>query len=108
MDLDDEESGRPEPAAPGPDVARIAETRELQRVVDVVLAQLTDEQRLLLILRDFEQLSYEEIGEIMGMSLVSVKSKLHRARLAFKAKFAPYLALVDMDAGQTQTQQSKG
>lgn len=28
------------------------------------------------------------------MSLVNVKSKLHRARLAFKAKFEPYLALI--------------
>ncbi len=84
-----------EPSAPGMDVARIAETRELQRVVDGVLALLPDEQRLLLILRDFEQMSYEEIGEITGLSLVNVKSKLHRARLAFKAKFTPYLELIE-------------
>ena len=83
---------RPEPPDPGADVARIVETRELQRAVDNVLALLTPEQRLLMILRDFEQLSYEEISEITDLSIVNVKSKLHRARLAFKAKFQPYLA----------------
>ncbi len=90
-----EEDTPSEPADARMDVARIAETRELQRVVDNVLALLTDEQRLLLVLRDFEQLSYEEIGEITDLSLVNVKSKLHRARLAFKGKFTPYLALID-------------
>jgi RNA polymerase sigma-70 factor (ECF subfamily) len=90
------EEGTPaEPTDAHLDVARIAETRELQRVVDDVLALLTDEQRLLLILRDFEQLSYEEIAVITDLSLVNVKSKLHRARLAFKAKFTPYLALIE-------------
>ena len=80
---------------PGADVARIVETRELQRAVDDVLAQLSPEQRLLLILRDFEQLSYEEISAITELSIINVKSKLHRARLAFKAKFQPYLALIE-------------
>lgn len=94
-----EVGGGPEPSDPEADVARIVEVRELQRVVDQTLAQLTPEQRMLMTLRDFEGLSYEEIGEIMDMSLVNVKSKLHRARLAFKAKFAPYLALVSPDLG---------
>ncbi|MBV9848048.1 MAG: sigma-70 family RNA polymerase sigma factor [Armatimonadetes bacterium] len=97
-----EASGGPEPSDPGADVARIVETRELQRAVDGVLAQLTPEQRLLMILRDFEQLSYEEISEITDLSIVNVKSKLHRARLAFKAKFQPYLALVSVDGGDVQ------
>jgi len=89
------DSGRtrdlPDPEA---DMARIVEMRELQDVIDTVLAQLTPEQRLLMTLRDFQQLSYEEIGEIMDLSLVNVKSKLHRARLAFKAKFEPFMALI--------------
>ena len=94
-----EAGGGPEPSDPGADVTRIVETHELQRAVDVVLAQLTAEQRLLMILRDFEQLSYEEISEITDLSIVNVKSKLHRARLAFKTKFQPYLALVNTDGG---------
>lgn len=96
-----ERGGRdlPDPEA---DVARIVETRELQRVVDKVLQELTPEQRLLVTLRDFQQLSYDEIGEIMELSLVNVKSKLHRARLAFKAKFEPYLTLIGPESGSGQ------
>jgi len=89
-----EQRGTRELPDPESDVARIVETRELQRVVDKVLQELTPEQRLLMTLRDFQQLSYEEIGEITEMSLVNVKSKLHRARLAFKAKFEPYLPMI--------------
>lgn len=86
----------PDPEA---DVTALVENRELQRVVDRVLQELTAEQRMLMTLRDFQQLSYEEIGEIMDMSLVNVKSKLHRARLAFKGKFQPYLGLIGPEAG---------
>lgn len=73
------------------DVETIAETHELQRIVDSVLATLPPEQRLMITLRDFEHLSYEEIGEIMDMSMANVKSRLHRARMAFKNKFRPYM-----------------
>jgi RNA polymerase sigma-70 factor (ECF subfamily) len=97
----DEEPDAPgwvgEPADPAADIARIVEVRELQRVVDAVLAQLPPEQRLLITLRDLQGLSYEEVAEIADLSLVNVKSKLHRARLAFKTKFAPYLDLVDLE-----------
>ena len=88
----------PEAPDPGADVARIAETHELQRVVDKVLAEMTPEQRLLLTLRDLQGLSYEEVAEITELSLANVKSKLHRARLAFRTKFQPYLDMVDPDA----------
>ena len=86
-----------EPSDPAADITRIVEVRELQRRVDQVLALLTDEQRLLITLRDLQGLSYEEIEQIMDMSLANVKSKLHRARLAFKTKFQPYLADISPD-----------
>lgn len=94
-----EMGGGPEPSDPAADVAHIVEVRELQQIVDQTLALLTPEQRLLMTLRDFEGLSYEEIGEITELSLVNVKSKLHRARLAFKTKFQPYLALISPELG---------
>jgi RNA polymerase sigma-70 factor (ECF subfamily) len=77
-----------------PGVVSIVETHELQRLVNQVLARLTPEQRMLITLRDFEQLSYEEIGIVMDMQLQTVKSKLHRARLAFKDRFRPYLGML--------------
>ena len=73
------------------DVERIVETHEIQRVVNSVLATLPPEQRLLILLRDFEQLSYEEVSLVTEMSLSNVKSRLHRARMAFKDKMKPYL-----------------
>ena len=65
------------------DIETIAEIHELQAVVNRVLAGMPPEQRLLITLRDFQQLSYEEIALITGMSLSNVKSRLHRARQAF-------------------------
>ncbi len=95
----DAEDGQPgfvlEPADPQADVPKIVEVRELQRVVDRVLAAMPPEQRLLITLRDLDGLSYEEIAEITENSLVNVRSKLHRARQAFKNKFQPYLDHVD-------------
>ncbi|MBC8103994.1 MAG: sigma-70 family RNA polymerase sigma factor [Cytophagales bacterium] len=81
------------------DVARLCETRELQRIVDGVLATMPPEARLLLILRDFEQLSYDEISQVTELSIVNVKSKIHRARLAFKKRFQPYLELLEGGVG---------
>lgn len=76
-------------------VARMSETRELQRVVDEVLATMPTEARLLLILRDFEQLSYDEVSQVTELSIVNVKSKIHRARQLFKKRFAPYMELLE-------------
>jgi len=98
LDAESDQPGYvPEPADPRADVARIVEVRELQRVVDHALAELTPEQRLLITLRDLEGLSYEEVAQITELSLVNVKSKLHRARLAFKARFQPHLESVSPD-----------
>jgi RNA polymerase sigma-70 factor (ECF subfamily) len=81
-------------------VARMCETRELQRVVDDLLATMPQEARLLLILRDFEQLSYDEISQVTELSIVNVKSKIHRARQAFKKRFQPYLELLEGGVGR--------
>jgi RNA polymerase sigma-70 factor (ECF subfamily) len=89
-DEDGGESALDRVADTGPDVSRIAEMQELQRVVGEILDSMTVEQRLMITLRDFEDMSYEEIGQITELSLANVKSKLHRARLLFKTRFQPY------------------
>ena len=76
-------------------VSKLCETRELQRVVDDLLQTMPAEARMLLILRDFEQLSYDEISQVTELSIVNVKSKIHRARQVFKKKFKPYLDLLE-------------
>lgn len=95
-----EENPHNEPVDPDMDVSRACETRELQRIVDGVLATLPTEARLLLILRDFEQLSYDEISQVTELSIVNVKSKIHRARQAFKKRFTPYLEVLEGGIGR--------
>jgi RNA polymerase sigma-70 factor (ECF subfamily) len=77
-----------------PGVETVLETHELQRIVNTVLSTMPPDHRMLVTLRDFEQLSYEEIAEVTGMSMGNVKSKLHRARMSFKNRFKPYLHLI--------------
>lgn len=89
-----------EPVDADMNVGRLAETRELQRVVDDLLCTLPAEARMLLILRDFEQLSYDEISQVTELSIVNVKSKIHRARLLFKKRFQPYLELIEGGVGR--------
>ena len=88
----------PEVPDPAANVERQVEGRELQAAVEQTLLLLSPEQRLLITLRDLEGLAYEEIAQITDLSLVNVKSKLHRARLAFKQKFAPHLEWVNTNA----------
>ena len=51
--------------------------------VNVVLAALPDQYRLIITLREIDGLSYDEIAEAMECSLDSVKARLKRARQAF-------------------------
>lgn len=100
--LEEQQDDHPgnEPTDATMNVGRLCETRELQRVVDGVLATMPPEARLLLILRDFEQMSYDEISQVTELTIVNVKSKIHRARMAFKKRFAPYIEMIEGGVGQ--------
>ncbi|MGK9429338.1 sigma-70 family RNA polymerase sigma factor [Bacillus atrophaeus] len=52
------------------------------------ISQLTDKHQSVLILREFQELSYEDIAEILGWSLSKVKTTLHRARLELKKRMS--------------------
>ena len=73
-----------EPVAGGPDVADIAGDREAMRHVEAALARLPAEQRAVVILRDVEGFDYEEIARITATELGTVKSRIHRGRLAVR------------------------
>jgi RNA polymerase sigma-70 factor (ECF subfamily) len=55
--------------------------------MEQAFASLEEEQRLLLTLRDLENMSYEEIRQVSGLPIGTVKSKLHRARMALHERF---------------------
>jgi len=66
----------------------IAIGRQTERLIQNALKALDDDQRLVIILRDVEHLTYEEIGEITGLNMGTVKSRLHRARAALRKSLA--------------------
>jgi RNA polymerase sigma-70 factor (ECF subfamily) len=70
----------------GPDV--LMEAVELEGLMQKAIATLDEEQRLLIILRDVEELSYEEIGEVTSLVEGTIKSRLHRARMTIKEYLA--------------------
>lgn len=64
---------------------------ELRIAVDKAIAALPETQRLAVILRRYENLSYEEIAEALDLSVSAVKSQLFRARLSMREALAGYL-----------------
>jgi RNA polymerase sigma-70 factor (ECF subfamily) len=81
-DLPDEGKAPVQAHFDAPDV--ILEAAETERLLQDAIANLDEEQRLLVVLRDVEELSYDEIVEITGLPDGTVKSRLHRARMALK------------------------
>ncbi len=61
------------------------ERKELRSQVQEGLRRLPEEQRLILILRDVEGFSYQEIGDILKLELGTVKSRIYRARARLAA-----------------------
>jgi RNA polymerase sigma-70 factor (ECF subfamily) len=70
---------------------RLVENAELGRIVGEAVLRLRPEYREVVILRDYESLSYEEITQILGCSLQTVKSRLFRARGLLRRRLGPYL-----------------
>jgi len=56
----------------------------LKKVLEEALARLSETQRSLVLLKDYEGYSYDEIGKITGLSESQVKVYLHRARVQLK------------------------
>jgi RNA polymerase sigma-70 factor (ECF subfamily) len=54
--------------------------KEQSRLINVALAQLTEEHRAVIVLREIDGLSYEEIAKVTGSTLGTVMSRLHYAR----------------------------
>jgi RNA polymerase sigma-70 factor (ECF subfamily) len=65
---------------------------EARAVVNRAIEALPAQYRAVLILRDVEELSNEEAAEVLGESVASVKSRLHRARMALREQLTRALA----------------
>jgi len=65
---------------------------ELRRTIEQAILQLPETQRMALVLRRYEQLSYEEIAEVLELSVPAVKSVLFRARTELRTRLSKYLS----------------
>ncbi len=59
-----------------------------QRLVQQALGELSEEFRAAIVLKEIEQMSYEEIAEVVGIPLGTVRSRIHRARMELRQKLA--------------------
>ena len=76
-------------AAPGAD--HLVQQEELEFALDKAIAALPEKQRLAVILRRHQELPYEQICDILKMTLPAVKSLLFRARTELRKQLASYL-----------------
>lgn len=70
---------------------RASANTELGRVLAEEVARLRPEYKEVVILRDYEDLSYEEIGRVIGCTVQAVKSRLFRARSVLRRTLSEYL-----------------
>lgn len=75
----------------GPRADDLLERQETAHQVQQAMLGLTEDHRLVLVLREIQGLSYEEIAAAIGVEVGTVRSRLHRARMALKLRLLPVL-----------------
>ena len=64
---------------------------ESRRLLEAAIDRLPAHYRAVLVLRDVEELSNEEVAEIVGDTVAAVKTRLHRARMALREQLTRHL-----------------
>lgn len=105
---DDEKSGGRDVPDARPAPGHAIENEELRARLNEALTALPDNYRTVIVLRDIEGLSYEEIGRITDSSLEAIKSRLFRARGLLREMLAPYLFGAGDENSQTKPKKKRG
>ena len=90
-DRDDPVVSLPEAPHLGPEARALHD--EFEQTLEQALAQLPDEWRAAVVLRDIEGLSTQEAAKVVGARQAAFKSRLHRGRMQLRALLEPYLEL---------------
>lgn len=77
---------------------------EKKREIEQALQRISPEHRSVLVMRDIEGLTYEEVAEVLGLNVGTVKSRLNRARLALREK----LKVMEQGTGMRRLIKQKG
>lgn len=81
------------PAGDEADPVQTALTTERQTALNEAMSTITDDQRTAIVLFDVEGYDYQEIADMTGVSLGTVKSRIHRGRLALRDRLAERMDL---------------
>jgi RNA polymerase sigma-70 factor (ECF subfamily) len=96
MSLDEKSNGTPAGdyvADSGPTPEEILQSKERENTIQQALSRLSREHRSIVVLRDIEGFSYNEIADVLGISMGTVKSRLARARADLKKSLMRYLSV---------------
>ncbi len=85
------EKAAEQPAGRSSDPAQPLMNEELRRAVEEAILSLEPDARELIVLRDIEDRSYEEISRALQLPVGTVKSRIHRARLLLRQRLKRYL-----------------
>jgi RNA polymerase sigma-70 factor (ECF subfamily) len=77
-----------------------ARQTELRMVLTAAIEELPADYRAMVLLRDVEGLSHREIAETLGLTVVNVKTRVHRARLFLRKRLEARLSTTDVPGGQ--------
>ncbi|MUT65466.1 RNA polymerase sigma factor [Paenibacillus sp. NEAU-GSW1] len=91
-----DEAGHIPPASPELAPDQLVLRNERMAMVREAINNLPDKQRSALILREYDQMDYQEIANILGQTVSSVKSLLFRARASVKSQLEPYFGEAQM------------
>jgi len=105
MSLDDNPNGNGvapgyKVASPGPTPEEVLQSKEQEAAIQQALARLSSQHRSIIVLRDIEGFSYNEIADVLGVSIGTVKSRLARARADLKKSLMHHLSVQHL--GQLQ------
>ncbi len=79
VSIDDPQTSEPvQRPARGPSALQLVEAADLSRTVAAAVASLPDEQRQIIVLKEYEDMTFLEISEILGVPLSTVKTRLYR------------------------------
>ena len=78
-------------ASDHPNPGAAFEASEVEAALHRAIAELADEQRIVVVLRDLHGLAYEEIAAALELPLNTVRSRLHRARMELRRRLEPFL-----------------
>src|SRR5215471_9414357 len=80
-------------ASSGPSPEQALQSKEQETAIQQALRRLSSEHRSIIVLRDIEGFSYNEIADVLGVSVGTVKSRLARARADLKKSLMRFLSV---------------